>query len=135
MCRVCYFTRYPLTFSPKRNSCFSKSMVRSTSYDSYNTEKAKLLRMSNMSFSARELVGDCSPADRSVPEPGFQPSFHRPSCASSVQLPDDRVDICAAEARLSQVLQEPGFVFGGVPSHRQPERQQEVVDSSKVLPN
>lgn len=53
--------------------------------------------------------------------------------ALSVQLPDDRIDICAAEARVSQVLQKAGFVPGSVTSHREPERQQEVVGGPEAF--
>lgn len=57
------------------------------------------------------------------------------TCSPSVQLSDDYIDICATVPWVSQVLQEPSFVFDGVTSHWQPERQQEVIGSSKVLPN
>lgn len=36
---------------------------------------------------------------------------------SSVQLSDDRINVCAAESRVSQVLQEARLVPGGVTSH------------------
>lgn len=50
-------------------------------------------------------------------------------------MSDDGVNVRAAKAGVSQVLEEPGFVAGSVASHRQLEWQQEIVDSSETFAN
>lgn len=56
------------------------------------------------------------------------------SCfCNSVELPDDGVNVCAAEAGVPQVLEQAGFVAGSVTSHRQLKRYQEVVGGLEVL--
>lgn len=62
-------------------------------------------------------------------------SLHIPPRSSSVQLPDDGVNVRAAKAGVPQVLEEPGSVAGGVASHRQLERQQEIVGGPEAFAN
>lgn len=50
-------------------------------------------------------------------------------------MPDDGVNVRAAKAGVPQVLEEPGSVAGSVASHRQLERQQEIVGGPETFAN
>lgn len=63
------------------------------------------------------------------------PKSAHSSSSSSVQLPDDGVNICTTKPRVSQVLHESSFVASSVTSHRQLEWQQEILGSTEVLAN